>query len=441
MILAMAMQAATAVPPRPRPRPAPAEETISYVVKPRDTLDRLSRSFLVPAQTWKKLLPLARIRDPHRLPIGRTLVIPRSWLRFTVEPAQLASYRGTIMVAIDGRAVPPAIGGTIGEGAQISTAANSFVTLILADRSKLVIPSQSKVTVRQLRRILLTGTMEYRVDVEAGRVETKVTPLPSPQDRYRIGTPISLTAVRGTEFRVGYDTGPRLAAAEVLSGTVAVSRPDGAAMQLVDHAYGATTDAGGVTTLAALLPAPDLLDPGKLQTADSVEFHVTPIEGAARYRVVLASDAGFVENLAEQIADGRDFALTDVPNGNLFIRVSAIGGNGLEGLAQAFSFTRRLASIHAEAKQEADGFRFRWFGAGGGKRRYRFQLMNGSLDSRAIVDEVGLTRDEVMLRNLPPGTYYWRVGLSQTDESGEAESWTNPEKLTITAPGKRGRSK
>ncbi|CAN5511321.1 FecR domain-containing protein [soil metagenome] len=435
MMLAIALQAAAIGAPVPA-RP----ETIVYTVRKRDTLERLSRSFLVPQRTWQSLLPLARIRDPRRLPVGRPLTIPRAWLRYTVEPAHLASYRGTIGIAVGGAAVAPVIGAAVGEGAEITTAANSFVTLILADRSKLVIPSQSRVAVRQLRRILLTGAMEYQVQVEGGRVETKVTPLSGAQDRYRIGTPISMTAVRGTEFRVSYDSSLAVAAAEVLAGKVAVSGARGGE-EIANPGFGATTDAGGETRLTTLLPAPDLTNPGQVQTKDSVEFHVTAVPGAARYRVVLASDAGFVENIAEAIGQTRDFALSDVPNGNQFVRVSAISDGGVQGLAQTYTFTRRLASIHAEAGQVPDGFRFRWYGAGAGTRRYRFQLMRGSLDSRAIVDEVGLTRDEITLRNLAPDTYYWRVGLAQTDESGEAESWTDPEKLTIAKPDKKSRSK
>jgi len=427
MIFAVAIQAAVLAPP---PKP-PKADTVTYVVKRKDTLDRFSRSFLVPDRNWKALLGIARIRDPKRLPVGRVLTIPRSWLRYTIEPAQLASYRGTVSISLAGRAKPLRAGLTVDEGTQIATGANSFATLILIDRSKVVIPSQSRVTVKQLRRLVLNGSLEYLIQVDQGRLETKVTPLGDPSGRYRIGTPISMTAVRGTEFRVTFDATGQTAAAEVLTGTVAVSPSSGDDEVLVGSALGASTDAKGETRIEKLLPAPDLLDPGKVQIKDEVTFSLTPVQGAARYRVVLASDAGFVENYAEQIVEGRDFTLGDVPNGNQFVRVSAIAASGLEGLAQSYSFSRRLASIRAEASQEEDGFRFRWFGAGQGTRRYRFQLMQGAAESRPAVDEVGLSSDQLTLRNLQPGVYYWRVGLLQIDESGEIESWTDPEKLTI----------
>ena len=440
MILAMALHAVPqASPIQSRPRTV---ETIVYTVRRGDTLDRLSRSFLVEAHTWRSLLKLAGIRDPRRLPAGRRLVIPRDWLRYTVEPARLASYRGRVTVAIGGRPLSPVVGMSVVEGAQLATGANSFVTLILADRSQVVLPSQTRVRVRQLRRILLTGAVDYRLEVESGRLETKVTPLGDPSGRYRIETPVSMTAVRGTDFRVAFTPGTATAATEVLGGTVALSgTADRQPPLLLEPGLGATIDDMGATRTEKLLPAPELDNPGQLQTRDSAEFHVGAVPGAARYRAVVASDAGFIQNLAEQISADGSFAIADIPDGNQFVRVSAIAPSGLEGLAQAYSFTRRLASLRASVEAGDDGYRFRWTGAGSGARRYRFQLMRDAAEARPIVDQVGLQEDAVTLRNLAPGIYYWRVGLLQIDSSGSVETWTGPEKLTIadTSANRTGR--
>ena len=433
MFLAVAFQAAATV------SPLPAGETVSYVIRRGDTLDRLSRSFLVPERRWRALLKLAATRDPRRLRIGQRLRVPRSWLRFRVEPARLASYRGTIRLSIDGRAITPAPGATIGEGTQLTTAGNSFATLLLADRSQVVIPSQSRVLIRELRRILLTGAIEYRIDVEKGRLETKVTPLDQPSARYRIRTPISITAVRGTEFRVAFEETNRIAATEVLTGIVTFSAHGLAASTELERGIGATLQATGEPRVEKLLGAPELDDPAPVQTRDAVEFRARKLKGAVRYRVVIASDAGFVDNIAEQFSDDGSFTLDDIPNGNLFARVSAVARSGLEGLAQSYSFTRRLASIHATVEAGEDGYRFRWSGAGGGVRRYRFQLMRKRPEDMPIVDEVALERDALTLRRLPPDVYYWRVGLVQVEGGEVTESWTDPEKLTITDPSRSPR--
>jgi hypothetical protein len=433
MFLAVALQTAAVA------SPLTQSETVTYVIRRGDTLERLSRSFLVPERRWQALLKLAGIRNPKRLPVGRQLRIPRQWLRFKVEPARLASYRGTVSLSIGGRAISPSPGAIVGEGTQIATAGNSFATLMLADRSQVVIPSQSRVRIRELRRILLTGAIDYRIDVEKGRLETRVTPLEQPSGRYRIRTPISMTAVRGTEFRVSFEDAGRTAATEVLAGSVAFSTPEAATALALDRSFGATLDQGGEPRVEKLLGAPDLDDPAPLQTRDAVAFRARKLADAVRYRVVIASDAGFVDNIAEQFSDDGVFALSDIPNGNLFVRVSAIARSGLEGMAQAYSFTRRLASIHGSVEAGEDGYRFRWSGAGSGTRRYRFQLMRDTPQGALMVDEVALTRDTLTLRRLPGGVYYWRVGLVQIEGGEVTEGWTDPEKLTITDPSRSRR--
>ena len=64
--------------------------------------------------------------------------------------------------------------------------------------------------------------------------------------------------------------------------------------------------------------------------------------------------------------------------------------------------------------------------------------MYGSPRDRPVVDEVALTRDGLTLRELPAGIYFWRVGLLQVEDGEVTESWTDPEKLTITAPSRSG---
>lgn len=432
---------AAAMPLAPSSASAPRTDTVIYVVRSGDTLDELSRDFLVDGRRWHSLLRLARVSDPRRLPVGQKLVIPRSWLRYRIEPARLASYRGNVSISVGGVAAAPKVGMTISEGTQISTAANSFVTLVLGDRSRIVLPSQSRVRMRQLRRILLTGAIDYRIETEQGRLETKVAPLDRPTGRYRIETPVSMTAVRGTEFRVAFEPSSAISATTVLEGSVALSADDGGEAQLLDPGFGATLDGGGKTRVENLLAAPELADPGAIQTGDSVAFRVHSVAGAARYRVVVASDAGFVENITEQLSDGGTFSLADVPNGNLFVRVSAIAPSGLEGLSQAYGFRRRLASIRAAVDAAGDAYRFRWSGAGEGERRYRFQLLREGADAVPLVDQVGLEEDSLTLRNLPPGVYYWRVGVAQVEAGETTESWSEPEKLTIAETTTRGQGR
>lgn len=414
---------------------SPAPDVIRYVVKAGDTPSQLAMRYIAPPHGWRDLLRLAGTHDPRALPTGRTLAIPIGWLRGIPGKANLASYRGAVTVTIDGRATPPSAGMTLGEGAEIATAADSFATLVLPNGSRVALPSQSDVKVARLRKLVINGAILYRFQIERGRVDTRVTPLKDPSGRYTISTPISMTAVRGTDYAVSYDEGAHMAGTEVFAGAVAVSPPDGTQPLLVPKSFGATTDAEGRSEKVELLPAPDLVDPGKAQHDDLVTFDLTPVPGATAYHILLATDAGFVDSYHEQESPTPHFEIKDVPDGNQFVRISALAANGLQGQRQSYAFVRQLASIHGAATATPTGYQFKWYGAGQGKRHYHLRIFPNAPKGTPIVDEVGLTDTEVTVDGLPPGVYFWQVATIQTGPDGMTENWTDPERLTIAAPG------
>jgi hypothetical protein len=414
----------------------PAQETVAYVVQPGDSFSALAQHYIVPEHGWRDLMRLTAVRQERHLPAGMTIKIPLSWLRWTLEHARIVSARGTVTVTIGGKTVTTTananIPANIPEGAQIQTAANSFATLTLTNGSRITLPSHSQVVIERLRKYALTKAIDYRFSVDEGRIDTRVTPLTDPSGRYIITTPLAMTAVRGTEYAVAFDAKTRRSGMEVFEGLVALSPPDGGEAQFVPKAFGATTDASGRSEKTELLPAPALTDPGRVQSDDLVRFDVTPIAGAAGYRLRLATDAGFIDSYREEESATPHFALSDIPDGRQFVRISALAGNGLESQRESYSFQRRLASVQAQAGATAEGYRFKWFGAGEGEHHYRLEIFRDTIDSTPIVDEVGLTQQEVLVRDLPDGVYYWRVTLSQRDEQGLIESMTPPEKLTIS---------
>ena len=395
----------------------------------------LAERYIVPEHDWRDLQQIWRIRDPRRLRVRTTLVIPRHWLRWVPEKAEVVNARGTVTLRIGDRNAPPAVGTVLREGAEVSTGANSFATLMLSNGSRIALPSQSQVSVVRLRKYLINGAIDYRFNLERGRIDTKATPLTDPSGNVIINTPLAMTAVRGTEYTVAYDSALESTGTGVFEGTVAVSQRDGTHPELVPERFGALTDAQGLSRKVELLAAPELKNPERVQTDDIVTFDLTPVPGALGYHALLAGDAGFVESYDEQQSAAPHFEFRDVPNGNQFVRVSAIGEGNLHGLRQSYSFSRRLASIGAEANETEDGFVFKWFGRGEGERHYRLQIFRDTPEGTPMVDEVGLTSKQATVRNLPAGVYFWRVAVFQSDSEGSVENWTEPEKLMISAPG------
>ena len=413
---------------------APTTGVYRYKVKAHDTFSALAAQYLVTERKWRDLQSLTRVRNPRRLPSGSELVIPMTWLRYTNEPAKLAGFRGAVTIGWEGKQLGPALGMAIAEGADLATGPNSSATLVLADQSRITLPSQTRVKVVSLRRLVIAGSVDYRFKLEQGKVQTQVSPVTQPYGRYLIDTPTIMTAVRGTEYRVTYDAAALAASAEVLGGTVGVAPDSVGQSQFVGKGKGVVAS-GGALTEYDLLVAPTLQDSGKIQTDDNVVFNLDAVESAARYHAVLATDAGFVDIFADTSSVAPAIDLGALPNGANFIKISAIASNGLEGQEQTYAFRRILASIHPGAvDRESDVFRFRWYGAGAGERRYRFQLFDGDTAGVPIVDQVGLRQEEAAIARLRAGKYVWRVGLTQTSSEGQIDVWTPFQEFLIGEP-------
>jgi hypothetical protein len=408
---------------------AERDEPISYSVRKGDTLIALGDKYLLRPELYKIVQRQNRISDPRRLPVGKILAISRDLLKYRPANARLVSVRGQVTTPASGQL---SNGTILGEGAQLATAASSFATLQLDDGSRVSLPSNSNVVIRRLRSYLLGNAIDYDFDVSKGGLRSSVSKLKSSDDRYRVRTPKAVSAVRGTDFQSRFDSEAGSDFAEVVEGELAVGS-GGKATEALPAGNGLAVAADGNVIRESMLPEPALVAAGRIQADALVRFAAERSEGAAGYRMSIAADAGFVEQVADAVtADGRaEFA--DIPNGNYFVRVRARSNVGIEGKPATFAFKRRLNSVLASAGQDDGGYVFRWLGEGQGTRRYHFQLFRSSTDIIPMIDEAGLDTDRVIISDLPAGDYYWRVGAVQYLDGEAAANWTELEKLTVSA--------
>jgi hypothetical protein len=415
--LALAGAARAAAPPSDDALSPP----ISYAVKPRDTLYALGRDYLVHLGDFRTVQRLNKVANPRRLRPGAVLVIPFDLLKTRPIAASLVAVSGPVTVERDSRAAPARVGLAVVEGMRLTTGADAFLTLELADESRITLPSNTSGRVVRLREVLLTGALERVLDLDDGRSETSATPNANPGSRFMIRTPLVVAAVRGTEFRVAEDAARGRAATEVLKGRVGVSpavrdpkAPD-AGEVATPAGFGISASAKGVGAPVKLLAAPGLIRGGRIQEDPAVAFQIEPLAGAAAYRLQLANDAGFIDIFAETVTPTAQAQFAGVADGTYFARVTAIDADGLEGLATSYSFERDLNTLAAGGGPKAEGagklrrFLFRWSASGEGVKTYRFQIFADAEGRTVLVDQPGLTDPRLVLTNLPAGQYYWRV--------------------------------
>ncbi len=413
-------------------------EQITYVFKRGDTLYRLANNYLRKSSDYRAVQRLNRVANPRVIPVGTSLRIPVALLKYRPSEARLSAFRGNVSIASDGQNRTPVTGMNIGEGSNIRTAARSFMTLQLEDGSQVSLPSNSHVRITRLRHILLTDSIDYELAVDKGRVRSKVAPLEKKADRYRVRTPVAVSAVRGTDYRTRVDEISGTAFSETVEGEVVVAageRLNGANLVTIAAGTGAAATASGAIAKAQLLSPPELLDPANVQSEAELHFAVEPRESAIGHRLSIASDAGFVDIVAEAEVRGTVLELPTIPNGRYFAKLTALAADGFEGMPATYSFKRQLSTLGGSADAGDFGYRFKWFGKGEGERFYRLQILKDSKRSVPIIDEAGLSADTVTLSDLADGEYFWRVGViqfsSDPDDPAAIEKWTDFEKMTV----------
>ena len=425
ILVSLLLASAGPVAAKPPARP----EMIDYAVRKGDNLYTLAERYFRRVGDYAIVRRLNRVADPYRLPVGRILRIPRRLLREEPVPARIEAFSGPVRVVTAGGSSVPAVGMTADEASRIETGANAFVSVRLADGSTVSIPSQSRVTIRRMRKLLLTGAVERQFDIDSGRLRAVVTPMTNPTSSFRVTTPVAVAAVRGTQFQVGYDPARGTDATEVLEGTVGVSAAEtrSAAALLVPAGFGTVTAAGRAGSLVKLLPAPALDDPGRIQNERELAFAIRPLGGASAYHVEVARDGDLLDRIEEAQSATPVVTLPSVPSGTYFVRIAAIDAQGLEGLPAVYGFERRLNRV--EGSMESGGGRrdrrylFRWYSEGEGTRQFRFQLSTHPDGSAPIIDEIGLTGNQIAVTNLPSGDYYWRVMSVQFVDGKAQGAW------------------
>jgi hypothetical protein len=404
---------------------------ISYQVRKGDTLIDLAARFFNHVQDYRIVQTQNKIADPANIPVGKVIQIPRAFLRYQAGTAKLVSVRGSVAIRdASTPAMQAKIGQILGEGDRLSTSASSFVTLQLDDGSRVSLPSNSDLTIRRLRTYTLGGSMDYDFDVGKGGARSTVTPLKTPDDRYRVRSPKAVSAVRGTDFQTRYDPDTNRDFAEVVNGALAVGLSSDASMAL-PAGQGLAVSADGKATVEALLPAPRFVQPGKVQSDHDLHFKAMPSASENGYRLTVASDAGFIDQVEDLRSPNPDAKISGISDGNYFLRVRAISAQGIEGIPATFAFKRRLNGVSASGGKGDDGYSFKWLGEGNGARSYHFQMFKGNKSGTAFVDEAGLDTDRISISDLTPGDYYWRVGAVQYLDNEASTNWSDFEKLTI----------
>lgn len=319
----------------------PGTDQITYYAQAGDTLSSIAQKLTARSANGIALGKFNRISKDSNIPIGAAIMIPASLLPDEPNEGKIIAFSGRISAtAANGAAIAIAPGSIVREGAELETGGNSFLTLALADQSRLSLPSNSHIKLSKMRMARYTRSPRTEVMLLQGRVESRISPLTPNRGLFEIHTPLSVTGVRGTHFRVA--SGNQQSANEVLSGSVEVSRPGAPGSLMLNAGQGNVVNAKGLGRAVNLLPQPQLNRGAPSMEGGTLQFDLLPLAGAHAYQVQIATDSDMQNVLAESRSDEPRLKIQPLANGSYFARISALDEFGLEGMSGVWKFALPL---------------------------------------------------------------------------------------------------
>ncbi|CAB3667914.1 FecR domain-containing protein [Achromobacter pestifer] len=317
-----------AAPANSQPAGALGDDFI-YRVRQGDTLINLATQYTRNQANWAQLQTLNKVVTPETLPIGLELRIPLAMI--PERPAQARVLHVSGQANMNGKSLRP--GEDLAEGSTVETAPNGFVTLELADGSKLTLPAGGSVELTRLRQFEGTALTDSVIHVQRGSVESTVAPSGQGVGRFEVRTPVAVTGVRGTRFRV--QSGAGGVQSEVLEGSVRLQphAPGAAPAKPVSVARGygaAVRHDGSVSGVRELLAAPGLSAPER-SDGGAWTSAFAPVPGAESYLVRVSRDADGALPVSSVSFPTNSIRFTAPGPGAYYVSVRAIDDLGLSG--------------------------------------------------------------------------------------------------------------
>ncbi len=393
-----------------------------YTVRRNDDATSLGNKYLINPYRIDEVLKHNQLNSSNDLKPGLVLKFPLNMLKFGPARVQVLVVQGKVTLHRGSSSVPLETALSIQLKDRIVTLDDGSVTLRFADKSELLLGSNSELTFDVLTRWGRTGMVDSRMRLTRGSVEGRVQTLEGPGAHFEVHTPSAVATVRGTEFRVRInDKQTSISYNEVSEGKVKVENR--LTDELVREGFGLVTEKGKVTGKPVeLLPAPGFTQYAKEYPAKPVKLAWQPDDRAKAYRVELFFGDNFKQQLSSQIIASNQVSFEQIESGTYSVRIRAIDVNDLEGLDASHQFTLNEAP---SVPQNLTGKQKIWVGEQTAlswqtleqAKQYHFELAKDASFAQILVSK---KLEETQLStgsDLAPGTYYWRV--SGENEQGK----------------------
>jgi len=421
--------------------PSQAATLVPLHVQKGTNLIRIARQYCLNPSDWKTIAAINHLKNPYIIYSRSTIQVPLSILRTNNISAKVASLRGSpFLLTGDSRTRDLHKGDLVLPGQTVVTEDDEYVHLVYPNNKHTRIGPQSKMLLVYLMR-LADGNLQAEFLLKNGRITHKINKKLQANEHFRTRTPMAITGIRGTEFRIKIKD-QETNIVETLKGKVALSAAG--RRILIKKGEGSKVKKGRPPEPPHALPpsprAPQMKD---IYRALPVTIAAPAQKNIQSMRIRVTSDIKGLNTLLEQNAKpGQSFALSSLTDGHYFIFLSAVDKLGFESLPTGpvplRIRTNPGAPIISSPKNNLKFFKstvkVRWLQSDQADH-YKIQLATDP-EFTTIVAKQEVKEPAYTTPALKPGKYFFRVQLVTGD--GFATLYSTPLTWEIMAQPKLG---
>jgi len=420
--------------------PCHSDTLIPIIIKDGSNLTHIARDYCNSRNDWKILARINGINPPFTVYPGQTLQVPLSLLLAEKLFAKVDSVSGGVFILENDKTlIPLKKGDHVRPGQTVVTKEDGFAFLIFPDNRYTRLAGGTRFSMTYLVR-LTDGSMKAEFFLEKGRIVHSVKSRLKRNETFLTKTPVSVTGVRGTEFRMKV-TGENSNIIETIKGVVGV-QASGKTIA-VKKGKGLKVVAGKPPEQPRdLPPSPPLPELAPIYKTLPIVLTVPGIEAATSLRLRVATDLEGMHTVLEQLVKSDEsFTLLALEDRTYYGFLTRIDERNFESLpAEPFEIRVRTVPSAPIISDSLGGktlfekkISHKWLrGAEAGQ--FFIQLAKDR-DFKTIVEEKILEKSEYTTPELTPGEYFFRLQAIADDgfhsNFSRVDSWKIAEQPSL----------
>ena len=378
---------------------------LKYTVKSGDVFSEIMQKHTKGADAYAQVMAVNQTIIPDHIAVNQILYFPRNVLKIIATDASVSYVNCKLALSLNGQNKKDlGMGSLLHQDDTVTIPPGCQLDLTFEDHSAIRLPSGGTFKITKLQKNFLEASPEIQIEVQDGRVQASVTKRLQGDATFEVKTPASMTAVRGTEFRVGYQASTGASQTEVSSGVVSARGLEDPAAANVSNQQGVAVSPTGHAGNVEDLPSPPLFVEAQNQQVDDWVFLLFQGQaGSDHYHLRQFKAINALEPLVDEALPKPTYLMTNLSQKAIFFEWTALTRSNLQGDSKLYGVCRPTqidSDQRCHVKFDLKNLK---------NAHLKLEFLNGTNKIKDIFDGKGGASPYILIKGLPPGKYRWNI--------------------------------